>query len=275
MPPPTDLLPPLADPDGDAVLVARLRGLGAAAVAPEVEERHLRAMRRQSATRSRRRRAVVAGVAAGAVLLGSTSLAAAGVLPAPAQSAAHRTLGRLGIAVPAEEAAASAAEETARPGATQPAPGRDGRGLGGATGADARRRVRVQGGAEAGRPAPEDARARTTTGRPPDRPAAARATAPAAARAGSAAARPAPSGPGDPPARTGGGTGTTGAPGAPAAAGDRPAGPTSAPSDGRADGPDTDLDGPTTAPALRPAPTTGDPGAGTAALPPPPGAAAG
>lgn len=113
---PTDVVPLAVEPDGSDVLVARLRALGAAPVAPKVAASHLGAIDRQAGARSRRRRAAVAGLVAVSVLLGSTSLAAAGVLPAPAQTAMSSTLRRLGIEVPAPRRAAGT-EGTPRRGA--------------------------------------------------------------------------------------------------------------------------------------------------------------
>lgn len=119
---------------GDDV-VARLRRLGEVPVERAVAARHLAAIDRPRA--GRRRRAAVVGVVGGVVLLGSTSLAAAGVLPAPAQSAAHETLGRIGIEVPETS-------DDRSPQATSTGLGRrpaEGRGLGGASGAESRRRL--------------------------------------------------------------------------------------------------------------------------------------
>ncbi|MCB1017606.1 MAG: hypothetical protein KDB10_21140, partial [Acidimicrobiales bacterium] len=102
--PPTDRTdaPSAVPPDGtaEAELVARLRRLGSAPVPAELEARHLAACAREAAGRRRHGRIAVAAVAAAGLVLGSTSLAAAGVLPAPAQSAMSTTLRRIGVEVP-------------------------------------------------------------------------------------------------------------------------------------------------------------------------------
>lgn len=141
MTPPSDPSPTVVPLAVAVDLEARLRGLGEVPVERAVAARHLAALDLDRAARRRRRRAAVVGVVGGAFLLGSTSLAAAGVLPAPAQSAAHDTLGRLGIDVPSSPDGVSSPQGDA-PGRGERAADRvDGRGLGGAAGAEARRRL--------------------------------------------------------------------------------------------------------------------------------------
>ena len=80
----------------------RLRRLGQAPIAPEVEASHRHAMAHAVSEPGRARfgwRAVALAVVAG-FLVGSTSLAAAGSLPDPAQDVAHDVLGVVGIGVP-------------------------------------------------------------------------------------------------------------------------------------------------------------------------------
>ena len=143
MTPPSDPSPPVVPlaVDVAADLEARLRRLGEVPVERAVSARHLAALDLDRAARRRRRRAAVVGVVGGAVLLGSTSLAAAGVLPAPAQSAAHDTLGRLGIDVPSTPVGVSSPQGDPPGRGGRAADRVDGRGLGGAAGAETRRRL--------------------------------------------------------------------------------------------------------------------------------------
>lgn len=97
-----DDVPNPEDDRDHAVLVTRLAGLAGVPVRDEVARRHLEAIGRQATRRRRGRRVTVAAITASGVLMASTSLAAAGVLPAPAQQAAHETLAHLGIEVPNE-----------------------------------------------------------------------------------------------------------------------------------------------------------------------------
>ena len=79
----------------------RLRRLGQAPITPEVEAAHRHAIA-QAVDRPRARfgwKAVALAAFAG-FFAGSTALAAAGSLPAPAQDVAHDTLGAVGINVP-------------------------------------------------------------------------------------------------------------------------------------------------------------------------------
>ena len=79
----------------------RLRRLGQAPIAPEVEANHRRAIA-QAVTGPRPRfgwKAVTLAAFAG-FFVGSTSLAAAGSLPSPAQDVAHDVLDVVGISVP-------------------------------------------------------------------------------------------------------------------------------------------------------------------------------
>ena len=79
----------------------RLRRLGQAPITPEVEATHRHAIA-QAVDRPRARfgwKAVALAAFAG-FFAGSTALAAAGSLPAPAQDVAHDTLGAVGISVP-------------------------------------------------------------------------------------------------------------------------------------------------------------------------------
>src|SRR5687767_929616 len=83
-------------------LEARLRRFGQAPIPPEVAATHRHAMA-QAVSRPRRARfgwkaVALAGVAG--FFAGSTALAAAGSLPAPAQDVAHDALGAVGISVP-------------------------------------------------------------------------------------------------------------------------------------------------------------------------------
>lgn len=113
-------------PDGstidadDGALVSRLGRLADAPVPASVAEAHLVAIERQSVARRRRRRATLAGVAGAGLLLGSTSLAAAGVLPAPAQAAMHRTLEQIGVDVPRARRADAPRRSETDPGAVTP-----------------------------------------------------------------------------------------------------------------------------------------------------------
>jgi hypothetical protein len=80
----------------------RLRRLGQTPIAPEVEASHRRTMAEAVSAPARARfgwRAVALAVVAG-FFVGSTSLAAAGSLPAPAQDVAHDVLDVVGIGVP-------------------------------------------------------------------------------------------------------------------------------------------------------------------------------
>ncbi len=80
----------------------RLRRLGQVPIAPEVEATHRHAIARAVVNRPRARfgwKAVALGTLAG-FFAGSTALAAAGSLPAPAQDVAHDALGAVGISVP-------------------------------------------------------------------------------------------------------------------------------------------------------------------------------
>jgi hypothetical protein len=80
----------------------RLRRLGQAPIAPEVEAGQRHAMARVAAATPRARfgwRAVALAAFVG-FFAGSTALAAAGSLPGPAQDVAHDTLGAIGISVP-------------------------------------------------------------------------------------------------------------------------------------------------------------------------------
>ena len=80
----------------------RLRRLGQAPITPEVEAAHRHAIA-QAVDRPPRARfgwKAVALAAFAGFFAGSTALAAAGSLPAPAQDVAHDTLGAVGINVP-------------------------------------------------------------------------------------------------------------------------------------------------------------------------------
>ena len=87
----------------DPALAGRLRALGSQPIEPELQAAHLSGM--ASAARSARRRAKVrvGGIVVAGVLVGSTSLAAAGALPDPAQHLAHRALDTVGVDVPDPE----------------------------------------------------------------------------------------------------------------------------------------------------------------------------
>lgn len=83
-------------------LEGRLRRLGQAPIAPEVEATHRHSIARAVSRPLRARfgwKAVALASLAG-FFAGSTALAAAGSLPAPAQDVAHDTLGAVGISVP-------------------------------------------------------------------------------------------------------------------------------------------------------------------------------
>lgn len=83
-------------------LEGRLRRLGQAPITPEVEATHRHAIAQAASGRPRARfgwRAVALASLAG-FFAGSTALASAGSLPAPAQDIAHDTLGAVGISVP-------------------------------------------------------------------------------------------------------------------------------------------------------------------------------
>jgi len=83
-------------------LEGRLRRLGQAPIAPEVEATHRHSIAQAVSRRPRARfgwKAVALASLAG-FFAGSTALAAAGSLPAPAQDVAHDTLGAVGISVP-------------------------------------------------------------------------------------------------------------------------------------------------------------------------------
>src|SRR5688500_14650042 len=85
----------------DEAVVARLQALGATPIDDGLAAEHLAAMHVElHPTPRRARRAVVAGVAAAAVLTASTGMAAAGVLPGPAQGVAHDVLDTVGVNVP-------------------------------------------------------------------------------------------------------------------------------------------------------------------------------
>lgn len=80
----------------------RLRRLGQAPIPPEIESTHRHAIAHASASAPRARfgwKAVAMASLAG-FFAGSTALAAAGSLPAPAQDVAHEALGVVGINVP-------------------------------------------------------------------------------------------------------------------------------------------------------------------------------
>jgi|GEM_PF-4244962 hypothetical protein len=80
----------------------RLRRLGQAPIAPEIESTHRHAIAQASASAPRARfgwKAVATATLAG-FFAGSTALAAAGSLPDPAQDVAHGALGAVGINVP-------------------------------------------------------------------------------------------------------------------------------------------------------------------------------
>ena len=87
----------------DPELEGRLRAVGTRPIDPDLQSAHLTQM--ASAVQSARRRAKVrvAGIVAAGVLVGSTSLAAAGALPDPAQHFAHRALDSVGVEVPGPE----------------------------------------------------------------------------------------------------------------------------------------------------------------------------
>ena len=83
-------------------LEGRLRRLGQAPIAPEVEATHHRSIAQAVCRPPRARfgwKAVALASLAG-FFAGSTALAAAGSLPAPVQDVAHDTLGAVGISVP-------------------------------------------------------------------------------------------------------------------------------------------------------------------------------
>ena len=84
----------------DPELEGRLRAAGRQPIDPGLQSAHLTQM--ASAVQSSRRRAKVrvAGIVVAGVLVGSTSLAAAGALPDPAQHFAHRALDNVGVKVP-------------------------------------------------------------------------------------------------------------------------------------------------------------------------------
>jgi len=83
-------------------LEGRLRRLGQAPITPEVEAAHRHSIAQAVSGPPRARfgwKAVALASVAG-FFAGSTALAAAGSLPAPAQDVAHDTLGAVGISVP-------------------------------------------------------------------------------------------------------------------------------------------------------------------------------
>lgn len=83
-------------------LEGRLRRLGQAPIAPDVEATHRHAIAQAASAPARARfgwKAVALASLAG-FFAGSTALAAAGSLPAPAQDVAHEALGAVGISVP-------------------------------------------------------------------------------------------------------------------------------------------------------------------------------
>lgn len=84
----------------DPELEGRLRAVGTQPIDPRLQSAHLTQM--AGAVQSSRRRAKVrvAGIVVAGVLVGSTSLAAAGALPDPAQHLAHRALDNVGVQVP-------------------------------------------------------------------------------------------------------------------------------------------------------------------------------
>jgi hypothetical protein len=82
---------------------ARLRNLGKAPVDPDLSAAHLTQMatvRPVVAAKTRRSWRAIAAAAVVGFLAGSTGLAAAGTLPAPAQDVAHSVLGAVGVDVP-------------------------------------------------------------------------------------------------------------------------------------------------------------------------------
>jgi hypothetical protein len=87
------------DPD----LEGRLRSLGGHPIEPRLQSAHLTQMATAARSSRRRAKAKVAGIVAAGVLVGSTSLAAAGALPDPAQHLAHQALDTVGVDVPDPE----------------------------------------------------------------------------------------------------------------------------------------------------------------------------
>ena len=89
------------DDFGHDDLVQRLHDLGAAPLDEALTSSHLAAMHAEATAAPRHwRRLAVAGAATVALFAGSTGLAAAGVLPGPAQGLAHDALGIVGLDVP-------------------------------------------------------------------------------------------------------------------------------------------------------------------------------
>lgn len=89
--------------DGDHDIEARLGALGRVPIDPATAEQHLAAIGALAPGRSGRWRPgwkIVVGAGLAGFLAGSTGLAAAGSLPAPAQDVAHDVLATVGIDVP-------------------------------------------------------------------------------------------------------------------------------------------------------------------------------
>src|SRR5687767_9677168 len=85
-------------------LQARLRAMGEQSVEPSLQSAHLTAMAAMTpGRRSLAPKVRAAGIFLAGLLVGGSGLAAAGALPDPAQHAAHRALGAVGVAVPDPE----------------------------------------------------------------------------------------------------------------------------------------------------------------------------
>jgi hypothetical protein len=84
-------------------LQGRLRAMGEHPVDPSLQSAHLTAMARVSPRRSFGPKLRAAGIFLTGLLVGGSGLAAAGALPDPAQHAAHRALGVVGVDVPDPE----------------------------------------------------------------------------------------------------------------------------------------------------------------------------
>lgn len=87
----------------DHDLTRRLRDLGSHPIDPSTSARDLRAMAAVRPARSLGGKVRLAGAFLAGLLIGSTGLAAADVLPDPAQHVAHTVLDRVGVKVPDPE----------------------------------------------------------------------------------------------------------------------------------------------------------------------------
>jgi hypothetical protein len=81
-------------------LERRLRAMGEQPVEPSLQSAHLTAMVRVAPRHGLRPKLRAAGIFLAGLLVGGSGLAAAGALPDPAQHAAHRALGAVGVDVP-------------------------------------------------------------------------------------------------------------------------------------------------------------------------------